>query len=67
MTVFHLAHQQPREAVGEGAGLALGKIDQDVGDLGRLLGQVDAANGVGLVFGSASLSASASEARSDSV
>src|SRR3984957_10865511 len=32
--IFHLARQQPREPVREGAGLALGEVDQNVGDLG---------------------------------
>src|ERR1700728_4651718 len=45
-----LARQQACEPVREGAGLALGEVDQNVGDLGRLLGQVDPANGVSLVF-----------------
>ena len=48
---FHLAHQEAGKTVGKGAGFTLGKIDQDVGDFGRLRGQVDAANGIGLVFG----------------
>src|SRR5579859_3251161 len=48
---LHLPHQQPRETVGKGAGFALGKIDQDVGNLGGFFGQVDAADGVSPVFG----------------
>ena len=47
---LHLAHQQAGKAVGKGTGLALGEVDQDVGDLGRLLGQIDPADGVRLVF-----------------
>ena len=48
---LHVAHQQAREPVGEGSGFALREVDQNVGDVGRLLGQVDTADGVRLVFG----------------
>jgi hypothetical protein len=40
-----------RKAIGKHAGFALGQIDQDIGNLGGFFGQIDATNGIRLVFG----------------
>ena len=47
---FHFIDHQPGEAIGESPGLALGQIDQDVGDVGGLFGEINAADRVRLVF-----------------
>ncbi len=48
--IAHLANQQAGESMGEGLGLAMRQIEQDVGNIARLLGEVDAGDGVGAIF-----------------
>ncbi len=65
--VSHLPDQKSGERMGKRLGLAMSQIQQDVGHIVGLVGQIDAGDRIGAISSSASLAASASEAVSDKV